>query len=123
MFTIAEPGKIWVWTPLTESIYPDRKAGEPVWERLRCSIYKSWADNGWVEQKEKGRIEMKFWVARDENKELFAYGSKPYRSGKEWFGGGKHEYLGTVINSEYFKILTWGSEPIEVELKVVEKDV
>jgi hypothetical protein len=51
MFAIAEPGKIWVWTPLTESIYPDRKAGEPVWERLRCSIYKSWADNGWVEQK------------------------------------------------------------------------
>jgi hypothetical protein len=51
MFTIAEPGKIWVWTPLTESIYPDRKAGEPVWERLRCSIYKSWADNGWVEPK------------------------------------------------------------------------
>lgn len=66
---------------------------------------------------------MKFWIARDENKDLFAYESKPHRGKKEWFGGGKHEYLGAVINSEYFKDLTWGFEPIEVELKVVEKDV
>jgi hypothetical protein len=63
---------------------------------------------------------MKFWVARDENKLLFAYELKPYRNEKEWLSKGKHECLGTIFNSEYFKDLTWESEPVEVELKVVE---
>jgi hypothetical protein len=62
---------------------------------------------------------MKFWVARDENKDLFAYESKPHRGKEEWFGGGKDEYLGAAINGKCFKDLTWESEPFEVELKTV----
>jgi len=121
MFAIAEPGKIWVWTSLTESIYPDRKAGEPVWERLRCSIYKSWADNGWVEQKEKERIEMKLWVARDPSGTLLLHEGKPHKDKNgHWF----NRYgVYFVLGKRLFRDLKPDSEPIEVELKVVEKDV
>jgi hypothetical protein len=38
----------WVWTPLTESLHPDRKAGKPVFEPFKKTIPRSWHEKGYV---------------------------------------------------------------------------
>ena len=38
----------WVWTELTESLHPDRKAGEPVYDHYRKTVHRSWVEKGYV---------------------------------------------------------------------------
>ena len=52
MFVMADKGNVWRWTKLTESIYPVRKAGEPVYPHYREMVPRSWVEQGYVEQKE-----------------------------------------------------------------------
>jgi len=72
---------------------------------------------------------MKFWLARDEYKDyLRVHKEKPIRMDGIWISEGESSYftppfLGPTFIEGYFKSLTWESEPVEVELKVVEKDV
>jgi hypothetical protein len=70
---------------------------------------------------------MKFWVARDLGGQLYFYSTiKPWRESdgsyerpNYWMNGGYN----AAIDECLFPEVTWDSDPVEVELKVVEKDV
>lgn len=48
----------WIWTALTESLHPDRKAGDPVplgylmEGHSEYYPYRSWIEKGYVERKD-----------------------------------------------------------------------
>lgn len=38
----------WVWTPLSESLHPDRRAGKQVYDHYKSTVPRSWYDKGYV---------------------------------------------------------------------------
>jgi hypothetical protein len=56
-FIAAQKGHRWVWTKLTESIHPERKAGDTlgVYE-VHGTVPQYWVEKGWVEQKPENEI-------------------------------------------------------------------
>ncbi len=46
MFATAETE--WVWSEIAESIYPNRKAGTPIYHRFRKTVYRTWVEKGYV---------------------------------------------------------------------------
>ncbi|UVI31191.1 hypothetical protein [Paenibacillus spongiae] len=40
----------WVWTELTQSLHPDRVAGQPVYEAYRTTVPLSWYEKGYVRE-------------------------------------------------------------------------
>ena len=40
----------WVWTALTESLHPDRKEGQPVYEHYIKTVPLSWVEKGYVQE-------------------------------------------------------------------------
>jgi len=50
----------WVWTELTESLHPDRKAGTPVYEHYRQYVPRLWYEKGYVVDAEdcEGQVEL-----------------------------------------------------------------
>jgi hypothetical protein len=47
----------WLWTSLSETMHPDRKAGEPVYEHYRNTVPLSWYEKGYVKEDE-GQIDL-----------------------------------------------------------------
>lgn len=40
----------WVWTELTESLHPERKAGTKVWSIHEKTAPRSWFDKGFIRE-------------------------------------------------------------------------
>lgn len=63
-------------------------------------------------------VEKTVWLARDRNGDLFAFRSKPYRRGDEWFSsdGVERQY-----DPSRLKSLTWDDEPVPFTIKINQK--
>lgn len=56
---------------------------------------------------------MDYYVARDEDGELFLFGGYPHRMLESWY------YADSImIDSNLFPEITWESEPVKVNLKL-----
>ena len=56
-----------------------------------------------------------WWVARDENGDLWAYEMKPSRFESTWWD---RDYSRLSLDNDDFPEITWESEPVEVELLI-----
>ncbi len=73
--------------------------------------------------KPKPKNNVHFYVARDKNRRLFLYLSKPFRRGDEFFSNEHgnimlHDLKCFGLNPDDFKDLKWEDEPVEVFLNL-----
>ena len=67
----------------------------------------------------------KLWIARDKDKSLAIYDSKPFKHKRVYDGGYVLEYYKTerftqviTLPIDMFPNVTWENSPLEVELKI-----
>lgn len=56
-----------------------------------------------------------WWVARDENGDLWAFEMRPRRTEHSWWD---RDYTRLYLDKDDFPEITWKSEPVEVELLI-----